>query len=137
MPLITREALQANGRNLKEYKDMQFTLAGFTEQLGYRVYAFEQRGPDKISTEYTVKADLALVRRYGIRVQELPLLCLALLKRREETQESARTLTFTEEDMRLHSVTCAAARDAAALRRKPARRPAKENIGSGWRVPPR
>lgn len=116
---------------------MQFTLAGFTEQLGYRVYNFEFRGPDKVSTAYTVRADLSLVRRYGIRVQELPLLCMALLKRHEEAPELPRTMTFTEEDMRLHSVTLAAARDAAAQKRKPARRPPQENTGSGWRVPPR
>jgi hypothetical protein len=124
-------------QNQKEHKGVQFTLAGFTEQLGYRVYAFELRGPDKVSTAYTVRADLSLVRRYGIRVQELPLLCLGLLKKHEEAPEPPRTMTFTEEDMRLHSVTCAAARDAAAQKRKPARRPPQENTGSGWRVPPR
>ena len=61
---------------------MQFVLTGFTQDLGFRVFAFEGIGADRIRTKFTVKAELALIRNYGIRIQELPLLCRGLLDRR-------------------------------------------------------
>jgi hypothetical protein len=111
---------------------MQFILTGFTQELAFRVFAFERMGLDRIRTKYAVKADLALVRRYGIPVQELPLLCRNLLDRRDEG-EAAHTLTFTEDDMCLHAKDRVAAREAAALKRKPPRRPATQNVGAAWR----
>ena len=113
---------------------MQFVLTGFTPDTGFRVYAFEGIGADRTRTEFTVRADLDLIRRYGIRVQELPLLCRALLERRDEA-DLGHTLIFSEEEMRLHASACAAEREAAAQKRKPARRPPPSTqMGSGWRV---
>jgi hypothetical protein len=66
---------------------------------------------------FTVSADLALTRRYDIRLQELPLLCREVLDRREESDEN-RTFTYTEEDMRIYATDRAAARDAVAQKRK-------------------
>ncbi len=114
---------------------MQFILTGFTQDMGFRVFAFERIGEDRIATKYAVKADLALVRRYGIRVQELPLLCRGLLERRD-TGDETRTVTFTEDEMAIYAKDCAVAREAAAQKRKPPRRPS-EHIGAAWRVPPR
>ena len=54
---------------------MGFILKGFTQEMGIRVFAFERVGEDHTRTEYTISADLALTRRYDIRVQDLPLLC--------------------------------------------------------------
>ncbi|MGH9695156.1 MAG: hypothetical protein ACRD5Z_13480, partial [Bryobacteraceae bacterium] len=99
-----------------------------------RVFAFEGTAADRTRNEYTVRADLALTRKYGIRVQELPLLCRGLLERGGEG-EQASTVTFTEEEMRLHARSCADARDAAAQKRKTTRRPPTNQIGSGWRAP--
>jgi hypothetical protein len=62
---------------------MQFILIGFTQDLGFRVFAFEGMGKDQIRTGFLVKADLALTRRYGIPLQELPLMCRELLERRK------------------------------------------------------
>src|SRR6266571_2978296 len=101
------------GRSAK--MTMQFILTGFTQDTGCRVFAFERTGEDRIRVRFTVRADLDLIRRYGIRLQELPLLCRGLLERRDESELKS-TLTFTEEQMRLH---CAAAQEAAAQRRKP------------------
>jgi len=115
---------------------MQFILTGFTQDIGFRVFAFEGIAEDRSRTPFIVRTDLALIRRYGIRVQELPLLCRALLEHREEG-EVERTITFTEEGMRLHADHAAAERDAAK-RRKPARRPPANPAsppGSGWRAP--
>jgi hypothetical protein len=111
---------------------MRFILAGFTQDLGFRVFAFARTGDDAAGSEYTVRADLGLIRRYDIRVQELPLLCRGLLERREPADET-RSVVLTEEEMSLYAKTCSAARLAAAQKRKPSRRPPTENTGAAWR----
>jgi hypothetical protein len=112
---------------------MQFVLTGFTQQLGFRVFAFEGIGEDRIRTKFTVKADLALILRYGIRLQELPLLCRTLLDRRSEG-DGIQSLTFTEELMRACSDERALARDAAAKKKKSPPRPPASPVGVGWRT---
>lgn len=111
----------------------QFTLMGFRESTGYRVFQFEQIAADHTRTPYTVRADLALARRYGIRLQELPLLCRGLLDRRDETADT-RALTYSEEDMSQHKES-SGAREEVSRHRKPPRRPAAENLGNAWRAP--
>ena len=111
---------------------MQFMLTGFTQDLAFRVFAFERMGLDRVRTKVVVKADLALTRRYGIPMQELPFLCRNLLERSDNGGET-HTLTFTEDDMGLHAKDRAAAREAAAQRKKPPRRPPSENVGAAWR----
>jgi len=127
---------------------MQFVLVGFTQDAGFRVFAFEGIGEDRTRTKFTVRADLALIRGYEIRVQELPLLCRALLERvtqigsevtgQEGTApEPARlenTWTYTEEEMRLHASGCAEVRDAAQ-RKKSMRRFGLNQPGAGSRAP--
>jgi hypothetical protein len=113
---------------------MQFILTGFTEQMGFRVFAFERLGEDRIRASWTVKADLVLVRRYGIRLQELPLMCRGMLERGEESAGS-RAMTFGEEQMRTCANERAAAKEGAAHKRKPPRRPVGENPGAAWRGP--
>lgn len=112
---------------------MQFILTGFTQDMGFRVFAFEGVKADRTRARYTVRADLVLVRKYGIRVQELPLLCRALLDKCGESDER-RTLIFGEDEMQLRARDSALARETAAMR-KPPRRPAAANIGTAWRVP--
>jgi hypothetical protein len=111
----------------------QFILAGFIQDAGFRVFSFEGQAADRSRTKYTVRTDLDLVRKYGIRVQELPLLCRGLLERIDETDQE-RTWTFTEEEMRRHAAGCASVRDAAQ-RKKSARKPAPTSNGAGWRAP--
>ena len=113
---------------------MQYILTGFTHDLDSRVFAFECIGVDRVRTEYTVKANLGLVRRYGIRVQELPLLCRAVLERRNEDQPE-RKFTYSEADMCVQADVRAALRDAAALKKKGPRKPLGENVGAAWRRP--
>ena len=112
---------------------MPFIITGFTQDMGLRVFAFE-RTEERIRTKFTVSADLALIQRYGIPLQDLPLMCRGILERCNEGEEK-RTLIFTEEQMCLHAQNRLAARDAAARKRKPPRRPASENAGIGWRAP--
>ncbi len=111
---------------------LQFVLTGFSQDLAFRVFAFERMGLDRVRTKYVVKADLALVRRYGIQVQELPLLCRNLLDRCDDGEQT-HTFTFTEDEMCLHAKDRATAREIAAQKRKPPRRPASENVGAAWR----
>lgn len=113
---------------------MQYTIVGFSQNSGFRSFRFEGVGPDGKRIGFTVEADLALARRYGIRLQELPLLCRGLLERQVEGEQK-NAVTFTEEKMSLYASSCAAERDAAAQRKRPVRRPPSENTGNAWRAP--
>ena len=113
---------------------MQFILLGFRPDMGFRVFLFEGIANDRTRTVFRIRADLALARKHGIRVQELPLLCREYLEGREEGEEK-HAFTFSEADMCLHENTLQAAKDAAAQRKKPPRRPPTTNLGAGWRTP--
>jgi hypothetical protein len=98
---------------------VRFTLMGFDQNAGIRLYAF-QGTLDGTRATFTVSVDLALIPTFGIQIQDLPLLCRELLERQVEGQES-RTLTLTDTEMRVQADNCAMAREAAALRRTPTR----------------
>lgn len=119
----------------------QFTLTGFKQDTGFRVFAFEGTAEDRTRTAFAVRTDLAMSRKYGIQLQELPLLCRELLERRDAGEQD-RTVIFTEEDMQLHASTRAAEREAAQRRKAPRRPPAHNGQtahqpGSEWRGPQR
>ena len=118
-----------------EKPKIQFILKGFSEVMGFRVFAFEGIAADRTRTAFTVETDLALTRRYGIRLQELPLLCRAVLERPDEGEDK-REFTYTEQDMCLFADCAAAVREAAKQRKRP-RRPATDQAGAAWRIPPR
>lgn len=107
-----------------ERSKTQFILKGFSEELGFRIFAFEGIAADRTRSNFTVRTDLALSRHYGIRLQELPLLCRAILEERYEAA-SEQAFTYTEEDMSSFAAR-AAARDEAAKQRKAPRRPTPE-----------
>ena len=111
---------------------MQYILTGFTHELGFRVFAFEGVGDDRVRTEYRVRADLVLVRKYGIRIQELPLLCRRLLEQRDG-DDPQRTFTYAEDAMCLRASADAA--QAEAQKRRSPRRPPAEKPGAAWRAP--
>lgn len=113
---------------------MQFVLAGFTHDMGFRVFAFERIADDRTRTGFTVRTDLALIQKYAIRLQELPLMCRGILEQQSEDDEK-RALILTEAEISGYAKTCQAAKDAAALKRKPPRRPPTENLGAAWRGP--
>ena len=112
----------------------QFVLMGFGEAPGFRVFNFEAIAEDRSRTEYSVKADPVLARQYGIRLQELPLLCRSLLEIRSEGGVK-RAFTYTEDDMRQWA-TIEAARVEALQRRKPPKRPVSDQVGNAWRASP-
>jgi len=111
----------------------QYILTGFSQAEGIRVYAFEGIGGG-LRVDYTVEVDLSLIPNYGIRIQDLPLLCRELLQKRVESGEIS-ALTFTEEEMRAHAEKLAAEREESARRKSAGRRPVNVNPGSGWRAP--
>ena len=106
---------------------MQFVFAGFTQDRGFRVFAFERMGEDRILRKYAVRADTALLRSYGIKMQELALLCRGFLEKRDNNGETG-PFTFSEHEMSLYAKACTAAREAAALRKKPLRRSPTEVV---------
>ncbi len=113
---------------------LQLILTGFTHETGFRVFAFDRVGEDRTRTKCTVRADLTLIRTYGIQIQDLPLLCKGLLSRHDDPVDGY-SLTFTEEEMQVCANERAAAREIAASKRKTMRRPATENLGAAWRTP--
>ncbi len=108
---------------------MEFLLTGFTSEKDCRVYAFECMNVDRSWSKCSVRADLSLARKYGIPMQELPLLCRGLLDRRDL---STAELIFTEDDIRTLASDRAAARAAIPKRKAPVR-PAGEQLGAAWR----
>jgi len=107
---------------------MQYTLTGFTHDRGFRVFAFQGIGEDRVRIEYNVRAEFALVLRHGIKVQELPLLCREILEQ-HDSGDGQRAFTYTEADMSRQEDARAALAAAEAKVRK-ARRIPNESSGS-------
>lgn len=109
---------------------MDFVFTGFKQDSNFRHLAFDGVGEDRKRTHFVVGADLVLIRKYQITIQELPLLCLRLL---EGHPDGPKSVTFTEENMRAHAADRIAARETAAARRKPVRNTPSPNVGAAWR----
>jgi hypothetical protein len=99
---------------------MDFVLAGFHQIRNLREYRFQGVSQDRKRAEFRVGVDLAAVRRYGIPLQELPLLCRRLLEGCEGATPAA--LIFTEKDMRGYADDRAARREAAEEKKRAIRR---------------
>ena len=100
---------------------MDFLLTGMGQDNNIRRYTFDAVNANRTRTQFSVCADLILVRKYAIPLQELPLLCRHLLEEHSLTQES-RTLTFTENDMISYVNHRAALKDAAGRAKDSLRR---------------
>ena len=77
---------------------MRFVMLGFTSDGDMRKFRFQAIAAEQARIEVAVEADLALVRRFQIPPQELPLLCWHVLQTRGST--GVRSLTVTESDLR-------------------------------------
>lgn len=117
-----------------ESTKMRFILSGFSQAMGIRIFAFQGIAADQTRTMFTVEADLALTRRYDIRLQELPLLCREVLDRRGEGEEN-HTFIYTEDDMRVYANDRTRAREAIAHTRKSLRKfsPARSEMSGSFR----
>lgn len=96
---------------------MEFVLAGFSHDQNIRTYAFTAIAADRSHRLITVGADMDLIRKHRIPLQELPLLCRRLLEGNIETMTTG-TLMFTEQDMIGYAHDRSAAADAAAQKRR-------------------
>lgn len=111
---------------------MDFLLTGFTHEKDSRIFAFESIGTDRVWTKCTVRADLSVARKYGIALQELPLLCRGLLDRREPGSDNA-MLTLGEDEIRTLAEDRAAARAALPKRKPPVKPASEQTTESPWR----
>jgi len=109
---------------------MRFILTGFTQESGVRVFAFEKISEDNTRTQYSVRADLALSRRYDIRMQELPLLCRVLLERRGTEEDNTHAFIFTEQEMSSCAKESAANRRVSSFKKRPPTNAPRENAAA-------
>jgi hypothetical protein len=105
------------GLRLERDNDMKFAFKGFAQDGAYRVFSFEALPRTPELGTFWVRADLSLARKHKISVQELPLLCRAVLENRA-TESGEHTVVYTDAEMIVH----ADARDLVNEKRK-ARRP--------------
>lgn len=92
---------------------MAFVLTGTSHGSNARQFTFElAKGP--LRSRVTVVADLALVHKYQIPLQELPLLCLQLVEACFDPQ--AEVLSFSEQAMSEYADRRAVAKADAEFR---------------------
>ncbi len=111
---------------------MQFSLTGFSQVDGSRVFAFEGMASDRSRHPFTVQANLALARQYQIPLQDLPLLCRSMLDLCEPGG-AIQAFTYGEPQMRAYADS--AAQMKASRRRQPPRPQTSSQSGAGWRQP--
>lgn len=111
---------------------MEFIFAGFHQDNNIRQFDYYVMTSPRTRTVFTVRADLALIRKYEIPFQELPLLCRRILEDRAEGGITG-AVTFTEDHMRAYATSRKAAREHAAQHRKPFRKSSSARIGAAWR----
>ncbi len=113
---------------------MEFVLTGFQNERNVRRYTFQLVGTDrKRHEEMTVGADLALIRKHRIPLQELPLLCRRLLEAHSAGPSKASALMFTEKDMLAYAHDRAVAESAAEQKKRAHRKPVSNHVGQAWR----
>ena len=123
---------------LIQYKEMSsspdFTLMGFSQEGSMRHFAFQCVNDNRSHSDFTVDADTNLTRRYGISLQELPLLCRRLL---EETLfvTPGGAFIFGEDRMRQHAAQRETNERIAQEKKRPHRKPNHESVGQAWRGP--
>jgi hypothetical protein len=109
-----------------------FFFIGFTQNSGDRTFAFEEVCADRSRRRFEVLAATRLAASYGIRIQDLPLLCRNMLERLEET-DTRRSLQFAESEMKQIAEANRLRAAASGSSRRPV---APANPGGGWRTAP-
>lgn len=112
-----------------------FVLTGFSQQSDFRLFAFESVARDHSRIPFTVRADLKLARRYGIHLQDLPMLCQDLLARFLDSG-LGQHLDYNEEQMRRQQDIRLAAQLAAARNAKAPAAPLRRKIAARLGVSP-
>ena len=110
-----------SARSQHRDKGNDFILTGFHQLHGIRYYVYQGQHDDGTSSEFTVDADVRLLRKHGIALQELPLLCRRLLEK-QPPDSSLKAVTFTEDLMKEQADQRAASKQAAQEKKKAYRR---------------
>jgi hypothetical protein len=121
---------------------VEFVLTGFSQENNIRRYTFQalpagnhRPAAGTLKKEWTVSADLSLMRKHRIPLQELPLLCKRLVEAQSE-QAKEDTLMFTERDMLGYASNRTAAELAAEVKKRARRMPSSSRVGMAWRTAP-
>lgn len=117
-------------------KTTEFILSGFHQEDGIRYYMFQRASDGRDSAAFTVDADMKLLRKYGIGLQELPLLCRHLLEK-QDVDSSATAVTFSEDLMKEQADQRAAVKYAAQQKKKVYRRRSPNPPGQDFRGLPK
>jgi hypothetical protein len=112
---------------------MIFVLTGVAHEHNARRFTFELAGRGVARVKIVVVADMGLVRKYEIPLQELPLLCLRLLEGRTAGAEDDDTVIFAEHDMIEYANRRAEAKTAIERSRLAHRTPKSNLSGQAWR----
>lgn len=110
---------------------MEVLLVRFHQANGTRRFMFDCIGADRSRTKVIVSADVALARKYDIRLQDLPLLCRRLLDTVAEGGLPG-SIALTEDNM---IEIQKAARNAAEKKPHKPPRPSPM-VGQAWRNRP-
>lgn len=117
---------------------MSFVFRGFQQTNGQRTYTYDGVAADRSRSEFTVLVELAMLRRHKISLQELPLLCRAVLDSEAALPCEQRSYAFGEVQMSVQDAHVAAKAEAAQKRRKAApKRPPAHNPEHVWSQPMR
>jgi len=105
---------------------MEYVLTGVEHSGNIRLYAFAEVEHDVRRTGLSVAVDIDAVRKYGIPLQELPLLCRLFLEDQRGAGSDS-SLTYDEAEMIKYATRRAdAAREAE--QRKAHRKSAADNM---------
>jgi hypothetical protein len=104
---------------------LEVTFTGFHQTQNVRRYQFQVVDLQRRRLDFSIDADLDLMRRYNLSIQEMPLLCRRLLETQLTGQESfeATAQIFGETEMRQLADHRNAAKQALEQRRRPHRPP--------------
>jgi hypothetical protein len=105
---------------------MEYVLTGVGHSGNIRLYAFAEVEHDVRRSGLSVAVDIDAVRKHGIPLQELPLLCRLFLEDQREAG-SDRSVTYGEAEM-IKYATRRADASRAAEQRKAHRKSAANNM---------
>ena len=118
---------------------MKFIYTGFThETVGVRQYDFEGVVSPGVRKGFLVTADVALMTKHHIQIQDAPMMCMRLLEGSAGTEPQLDLLVLTEANMLTHALARAAEKEEAAKKksRRTLRQANAMTTGMAWRSQP-